>query len=259
MTTADGAVPLPGKFVWHDLLTEDLPGVKKFYGELFGWTFVATEYPRYTLIESGGQPIGGIVDVSARKTDINESQWISLLSVVDVDAAVKATREAGGTVHLSPKDIPGRGRLAVVSDPQGALVGYVRATGGDPPDKDPQYGDWMWTELWTADLKQASGFYSDLVSYEVDDTTILDETEYTYFRRGETPRAGIIVNPHEEGVRAHWLPYIRVADPVAAAARVEALGGKIIVPADQGTREGSVAVVLDPSGAAVALQKWESS
>ena len=28
---------LPGKFVWADLFTSDLPGARRFYGELFGW------------------------------------------------------------------------------------------------------------------------------------------------------------------------------------------------------------------------------
>jgi len=258
LTAESGAVPLPGKFVWYDLLTRDLPGAKRFYGELLGWTFVDTDFPHYTLIEHAGRPIGGIVDVSSKGTDINESQWVSLLSVHDVDAATRATRDAGGEVHIMPTDLAGRGRLAVVSDPQGALIGYVRASGGDPPDRDAALGDWLWTELWTGDVDEASSFYGDLVSYEVDEETILEDTRYVFFRRGETPRAGVIVNPHEN-VRAHWLPYVRVEDPVDLVSRVEGLGGKVVLPPDDEHREGSVAIVVDPSGACLALQKWTKS
>ena len=30
----------PGKFIWRDLMTDDIPAVKKFYSELFGWTYL---------------------------------------------------------------------------------------------------------------------------------------------------------------------------------------------------------------------------
>ena len=33
----------PGSFVWHDLLTKDVAGAKRFYGELFGWRFEDTK------------------------------------------------------------------------------------------------------------------------------------------------------------------------------------------------------------------------
>jgi len=62
-----------------------------------------------------------------------------------------------------------------------------------------------------------------------------------------------------EDVRSHWLPYVRVADPESLAARVEELGGTILLAPGDAVRKGSVAIVLDPSGAPVAFQKWPVS
>ena len=39
LTTASGNPRLPGKFVWADLVTDDVPAARKFYAGLFGWTF----------------------------------------------------------------------------------------------------------------------------------------------------------------------------------------------------------------------------
>ena len=117
----------------------------------------------------------------------------------------------------------------------------------------------MWTELWTDDLEASYGFYRDLIGYNLDDDEIiLDDVEYIVFRHGETPRAGVIVLSIE-GVRSHWLPYVRVDDPSSLAARVEELGGKLLFSPDEKIRNGTVAVVFDPSGAAVALQQWGES
>ena len=55
-----------------------------------------------------------------------------------------------------PRDIDDRGRLAVVGDPEGAIFGVVRTTGGDPPDRDPEVGDWLWNELWSDDEEAAT-------------------------------------------------------------------------------------------------------
>jgi predicted enzyme related to lactoylglutathione lyase len=258
ITTAADATPSPGKFVWHDLLTEDVDAVKKFYGELFGWEYRSTALPNYHLIEHDGRTIGGIVDMSEVDPAENQSQWVSLLSVPDVAEAVRVTRGAGGEIHVEPVEIPGRGTLAVVSDPRGALIGYVKAIGGDPPDRDAALGEFMWDELWTDDLEDSYEFYRDLIGYNLEEKIILEDEEYIVFQSGSRPRAGVIVRPVEE-VRSNWLPYLRVDDPAALSQRVEALGGHVLLSPDDEIREGTVAIVMDPSGAAVALQKWDQS
>jgi len=69
------------------------------------------------------------------------------------------------------------------------------------------------------------------------------------------PRAGVLVNPFE-GERPVWVNYIRVADPAAITARVEDLGGRILVEAQARAIGGQVAFIAGPSGAGIALQTW---
>lgn len=248
---------IPGKFVWHDLITHDVSAVKLFYAGVFGWRF--EDLPgtdRYTLIRHDGRMIGGIV-YSDRKVDGKPvSQWVSLMSVPDVDQAVDRVREVGGRIYAGPRDIDDRGRLAIVGDPEGAVFGVVRATGGDPPDREAEIGEWLWTELWSDDREAAGKVYSTLAGYELDTRETVAGKPYHVFRRDGAPRAGLLLNPFPEEVTPLWLPYVRVANPAAVVAKVEGLGGQVLVQPDPKHRQGTVAIIADPTGAEVAVQKW---
>jgi predicted enzyme related to lactoylglutathione lyase len=246
-----------GKFVWRDLLTHDLAGAKRFYGGLFGWEFEASASndSTYTIITHSGVPIGGIVYMARSDEEANRSQWVSYMSVADVDLAAAQVRGAGGVVHTGPRDYPDRGRIAVVSDPQGALVALVRSTAGDPADAEPDINQWLWTELWTTDVPAAVSFYQTMVGYEFEMVEIYEQNNYGMFNRDGQPRAGVLELPLE-GVRPNWLAYIRVQDPAAVAARVDSLGGSLFLAPDDNVRNGDVAVIVDPSGAALTVQRW---
>ena len=257
VTTEPTSNWIPGKFIWHDLITHDISAVKLFYAGVFGWKF--EDLPgtdRYTLIRHNGEMVGGIV-YSDRKVDGKPvSQWVSLMSVPSVDQAVARIREAGGRVYAGPRDIDDRGRLAVVADPEGAIFGVVRTTGGDPPDRDPEIGDWLWNELWSDDREAAGRVYSTLIGYELDTHEKVAGKPYTVFKRDGEPRAGLLVNPFPGEVTPLWLPYVRVANPAAVAAKVEGLGGQVLLNPDPEHRKGTVAIIADPTGAEVAIQKW---
>ena len=62
--------------------------------------------------------------------------------------------------------------------------------------------------------------------------------------------------PGSEGVQPNWLPYVRVEDPSALAAKVVSLGGRVAIAPRPDIRNGTLAIVIDPRGAALALQKW---
>jgi predicted enzyme related to lactoylglutathione lyase len=57
-------------------------------------------------------------------------------------------------------------------------------------------------------------------------------------------------------VPPNWLPYVFVNDPAGLAARVAGLGGRVLLTPSPDLRKGSLAVVADPTGAVVALQKY---
>jgi predicted enzyme related to lactoylglutathione lyase len=243
----------PGKFVWLDLVTEDVAAVKAFYGGLFGWTFeTAIGDGAYTLIEHDGRTIGGIV-FSDQLNRESESRWVAYLSVEDVDSAAEEVRSSGGTVHIGPRSVPDRGRIAVVSDPQGAIVALIDAAGGDPADVDPGPGRWLWIELWTTNTRTAFEFYESLVGYERREFGEVDGEPYHLMRRDGRFRAGMVRLPWQ-GVQPNWLPYVQVADPAAIAAAAPGLGGRVILSPEGAVHDG-VAILMDPSGAAFGVQR----
>ncbi len=252
--------PLIGKVVWNDLITEDIDAARRFYGELFGWTFESSTRPggrSYTLARSGKVYVAGLAHVGSRPDGKKLSRWLPYVSVADVDGAITRATGAGGTVAVGARDV-NLGRVAAIVDPEGAVVGLVRSRIGDPDDSTtaPGPGRVVWTELLANDPQTAAGFYRSVVGYDVR-TIARRGGQYTLLVNRGSDRAGIFKKPADQ-LQSVWLTYFGVDDPAAAAARAEALGGKVLLPASPELREGSMAVVTDPSGAILVLQKLAS-
>ena len=257
---------LPGKIIWRDLLTNDPAASQRFYGELFGWEFESVgeasnlrSDSAYTLIRHNGRLIGGMVNTLALNGRDDISQWVILMSVEDLETRVAAAKSNGGQVVTPPTDLQDRGRLALVRDAEGALLGLLETRDGDPRDNEPEVGGFLWDELWTTDVQNAGAFYGavagltpDTVDIDTDDAA---GPTYNLLRAGDTPRAGILPNPLD-GLDPVWVSYIRVENPAALTSRVADLGGRVIVEAGPRPLGGEVAFIAGPSGAGIALQTW---
>jgi len=250
------ATPLIGKFVWRDLVSENPDAVKPFYAALFGWEFEETRArgAPYTLIKSGGQYIAGISKARRQLPDQPVSQWLSFMSVADVDRAVQQVRSAGGSVVAGPLELPNVGRGAVVLDPDGAPLGLLRSSLGDPADTPaPVLHRFLWTEHLSRDPQASADFYAALAGFEVRKLDFGGRPYWVLVKGRE--RAGLLRNPIAVD-RPIWLPSIMVADPAASAARAAQLGGKVLLAPRSDLRNGGMALVADPAGAVLALQKW---
>lgn len=249
--------PLYGKFVWHDLVTDNPAAAKRFYRDLFGWEFVDIRGGRrpYSLIRAQGRWIGGIVHPANAAEKREGALWLGYLSVPDVDRAVTEVSARGGKTLDGPIDVRNIGRAAVVTDPQGAAVGFVRSQPGDPADTGvPDEGQFLWMEYLAQDPVAAAGFYKELLGYEVRERPLGGGPHYV-LAQGQHPRGGVLANP-VKGARPNWLTYIRVKDPAALASRVQALGGRVLMAPRPDARGGSLALIADPSGAVLALQRY---
>jgi predicted enzyme related to lactoylglutathione lyase len=257
---------LPGKIIWRDLLTNDPAASQRFYGELFGWKFESVgeasnlrSDSAYTLIRHNGRLIGGMVDTLALNGRDDISQWVILMSVEDLETRVAAAKSNGGQVVTPPTDLQDRGRLALVRDAEGALLGLLETRDGDPRDNEPEIGGFLWDELWTTDVQNAGAFYGAVAGLTPDtvdiDTHDAAGPTYNLLRAGDTPRAGILPNPLD-GLDPVWVSYIRVENPAALTSRVADLGGRVIVEAGPRPLGGEVAFIAGPSGAGIALQTW---
>ncbi len=245
----------PGRFVWRDLMTKDMAAAKQFYGELFGWRFEnARRGDRpYVLARRASIPIAGIVDISGN-ADAG-SQWLSYMSVSDVDKSVALVQAERGKVLVEPRELP-MARVAVVTDPEGAPLGLAQFRRSVPDPSEPSPHHFFWQEYLARDAEQALVFYKRLGGYE---SVLLEsrlDVDY-HVLRSTRGRAGLFrLPPQTAGVQPNWLPYVLVSDPAAFAARAVALGGRVVVPAAPERRNGSLAVIADPGGAVLALQKY---
>jgi hypothetical protein len=247
--------PLTGKIIWNDLITDDLDATRTFYGALFGWTFEHSsgKAGRYLLARLGEVYVAGIVEVKSKNRAQRLSRWLPYVSVGNVDGAISIASAGGATVAVPALDV-GFGRVAAIIDPQGAVIGLAHSRIGDPDDAttSPGLGRVVWTELLANDTEAAARFYGDVVGYETS-TMPRRGGQYTMLTQGGKNRAGLLKNPTD--AKPVWLTYFGVDDPVAAMGRVEALGGAVIAPASPRLREGTMALVTDPTGALLVLQK----
>ncbi len=89
-------------------MTDDIASVKKFYSELFGWTYldVGEADNDYSVVLHDGKPIAGIFKLRDVEAKNKYSQWISYLSVTDMNQSVDYIKANGGSVYREPFELP---------------------------------------------------------------------------------------------------------------------------------------------------------
>jgi predicted enzyme related to lactoylglutathione lyase len=117
----------PGKFIWFDLVTNDLSAARQFYGAVFGWQFrtIGPAPASYTLIEDQGHSVGGMFMRAPPPGAKASARWLALISVSDPAQAARYVEQHGGKVIVPPASLPGRGTHALFRDPQGAVFGVT--------------------------------------------------------------------------------------------------------------------------------------
>lgn len=239
----------PGTFCWVELGTTDAAGAKAFYGALLGWA--ADDTPAgtgtYTMARVGTHHVAGLYE----RTDGTPAGWLSYVSVVDADATAKRAAELGGTVLYEPLDVMEAGRMALLQDPTGAVLGLWQPVGniGATLVNDP--GALVLNQLTTSDPEVAQRFYGDLFGWRVEFTGN-DEQAYWGLYNGDALNGGMMPLPAETEAPSHWLVYFTTSDLDAAVARIPELDGTVLIP-PMAIRSGRIAAALDPQGAAFAL------
>ncbi|HTP93633.1 MAG TPA: VOC family protein [Xanthobacteraceae bacterium] len=116
-----------GHFFWNELLARDIDGAKKFYADTMGWSFDAMPMPggTYWVAKMGEDSVGGIYDISGPDYKGVPEGWMSYIAVDNVDERVKKAVKAGAKLMKPLFDIPGVGRIAILTEPGGAGVGWI--------------------------------------------------------------------------------------------------------------------------------------
>lgn len=173
----DNALDAIGAFIWYELMTPDPEGSKAFYDAVVGWDIGegASEYSGYRMINrKDGGFAGGVLPLTAEMQQHGaRPTWLGYIYVLDVDQAVGKIEAAGGKALMPATDIPNVGRIAMVTDPQGAPFYVMKPI---PPQGDPnaqsdvfsqdKLGTCGWNELSTTDANGALDFYTSQFGWE---------------------------------------------------------------------------------------------
>ncbi len=266
-----------GDWIWYELMTTDADAATVFYEAILPWKI--GNQPDYREIEAVGGGVGGLLAlIPEMLAGGARPAWVGYVLVDDVDKTVASVEHGGGRVLMPAHDMPGIGRFAMLSDPQGAAFYVMKPT---PPANDPDKasnafsydrpldGHCAWNELATSDPAAALHFYGQRFGWVKDGEMDMGPMgSYEFIRHaGPSDHAGnasdgaamgqgmlgaVMPKPPHVPVSG-WTFYFRVADIDVAAAAVTTHGGQVLhgpieVPGGDFSLNG-----IDPQGAAFAL------
>jgi uncharacterized protein len=259
---------------WLDCEQPDVDAGRRFYGELFGWSFedaMPAEAPAPCLIASLE---GRVVAALAPAGGDAAAAWNTYVAVDDADTSAAAVAAAGGTVVLGPLDAgPGR-RLAGCRDPRGAAFRLWQSQGRVGAELVNAPGTWNFSDLQTSDAPAAEAFYAPLFGWVFEDLGIAtlvrrpgygDHLEATVDPGIRDRQAGVAappgfedavawVTPSAAGAADRWHVSFAVEDRDDSASRAERLGATVVACED--TDWTRTALVRDPQGAELTLSQF---
>ncbi|WP_175409761.1 VOC family protein [Streptomyces sp. TRM64462] len=246
---------------WADAMLPDLEAGKRFYGELFGWTFTdSAETPvPYATAFSEGLRVAGL---AAKQDGRMPTAWGVYVAAADAVALAARVEEVGGRVITRPVRVGSAGITALVADPGGAVFGLWQAETQAGFEKQGRPGSFCWTEVYTRarDKDAVDAFYETLFGYrtrDLDDPSV-DFRVWSPASAAEpsddTAIGGrsVIGAAFPAEMPAHFLVYFAVDDCDDAVATAVRLGGRVTEePFD--TPYGRIALITDNQGAAFAV------
>ncbi|MER5655117.1 VOC family protein [Streptomyces sp. NPDC002131] len=232
---------------WVDAQLPDVRAGKRFYGELFGWTFpeaadeTAGAGPMIPA-ELDGAPVAGL---TPKRDGRMPTVWTVYFATPDARALTRRIAAAGGHVITAPTELPGPsgglGSAALVTDPEGAVFGLWQPGSHAGFGRRHERRTFCWAELYARDTATVDRFYGTLFH----DALFGPDATPDF---GRVPVTGVF--PAE--MPPHFLVHFGVGDCDEALATVARLGGRVQVPPFDASY-GRVAVVTDNQGASFAV------
>ncbi|MEU1002389.1 MULTISPECIES: VOC family protein [Streptomyces] len=243
----------PGAPCWVSLMVHGPDATEEFYGALFGWEFQPgpQQLGPYVRALLDGREVAGIGRLPPdRHLPI---AWTPYFASQDVDLTAETVRSRGGTIGVGPLDAADAGRLAIGSDPSGAVFGIWQAAAHLGTTVAGVPGTPAWNELLTFESAGVAKFYRTVFGFE-EEPVVSADFDYVSLLLGGEPVAGIHGLGHAlpRGLGPHWVTYFQVADVDDALDHLDHLGGQVLKTVHD-TAHGRVAHVADPEGARFAL------
>jgi uncharacterized protein len=250
---------MTSNFIWYELLTTDVDAAQKFYGDVVGWTFQDSgqESMDYRMLMAQNVGIGGMMSIpNDPGAAAMKPCWLGYISVPDVDRAIGAITALGGKVHMPATDLPNVGRIAMLSDPQGALIYIMTPTGAGESAAYAEGvpGHCSWNELHTSDGAAGLKFYTEQFGWgNPRDMDMGPMGKYHIVSGGSGGDIGGIMTMAPDTTHPSWLYYFCVDDIAAADARVKAAGGAVVMGPHEVPGGGWMIQAIDLQGGKFAL------
>ena len=258
-----------GLFSWTDISLPDPAGGSKFYADLFGWQAEDQHDPEghyvYTMFSKDGKSVAGLGPQAPGAADQGiPPMWTSYATVDDIDDALAKWTEAGGSVLMPAMEVFDAGKMAIVADPQGAVMSLWDAGVHLGAGVFNTHGAMTWNELATRDTAAAREFLGAVLGFEFEQFEGAGAGEYWLITLGakaegepyaaDKYNGGILAMDEDwpAELPSHWMVYFRVDDTDEVVARLESLGGNVSVPPFDAP-VGRIAVVNDPQGGTFSL------
>ncbi len=246
----------PGSFCWFELGTTDQEAAKKFYGSLFGWS--ADDMPmgpdgNYTMFKLDGRVVAAGYTVGGQMAPNVPPHWALYVAVQNADGAAARIEAIGGKLLKPAFDVFDAGRMAVASDPTGAVFMVWQANKNSGTGLTGVDGTVCWADLNTPDPARAAEFYKALFGWDATKGET-DSSGYLHIKNGDEFIGGIPPGEYyDPKLPPHWLIYFQVSNCDDRVAKATGLNAQVLFPPSDIPNTGRMAILKDPQGAAFAL------
>jgi predicted enzyme related to lactoylglutathione lyase len=240
----EGAM-MGNRIAYFEVGAQDHETLVSFYRDLFGWR-LEDAADGYAMIDTRA---GGINGGIGRSSD--GSPWVSFYAAAeDPQAVLDRAQSLGGTTVVPVTEVPGVVTFAMFNDPDGNLVGVIRAAGPAPGDagaggQEAEGGVAVdWFEVLGSDAERTQRFYCDLFGWRLHDSS------FSGYRLVDTQSGeGAIGGGLGSGDGSTWATvYAHVPDVEAALAKAVELGGSRAYGPNQVDDHTRTGAFRDPAG-----------
>lgn len=247
----------PGKFCWADLATTDATAARTFYTTLLDDTVAVIPMGPgafYYILQKKGKDVAGMAEQDAeQKKNKVPASWTAYFWVKDADEAAKKIKSLGGRILAEPFDVMDVGRMAVASDPQGAVFAVWQAKTHTGAKIFGEPGALAWNELMTTDSAGAIKFYTQLFGMTTEKMP-MPGMDYTILKIGEENAGGLFkIREDMKGMPPGWVVYFAVKNCDQAVQTIKQFRGQVKTEPHDIEGTGRFSVVQDPQGAMFAV------
>jgi uncharacterized protein len=271
---------IPGVPCWVDTSQPDPEAAVSFYGDLFGWEFEDVMPPgsdgKYFIARIRGKDVAAVGSIPEAAPQ--QAMWNTYIWVESADDAASKVRDAGGSVVMEPFDVMDAGRMAVFTDPEGAVFCAWQANQNKGAQLVNEHGTVNFNDLNTREPEDAKSFYGSVFAWQTLElpggSEMWTVPGYGDYLERDNPElrenmaemdapegfedvvASLVpIGDDQPDTPPHWNVTFAVDDADAIAGKATELGGNVLMPPLDAPWV-RMTVIADPQGATFTASKF---